>query len=110
MKPLGRFHHQLVQRDGARCWLCRAPIEMGLRGTGDPMSPSVDHVIPRSLGGSDKLRNLKLAHRLCNERRGNDDGERAEAAERKRVETRARELERQRQAAIARNVNRGPAC
>ncbi len=32
---------------------------------------TVDHVIPRSLNGSDDLRNLALACRRCNERRYN---------------------------------------
>ncbi|MDB9525700.1 HNH endonuclease signature motif containing protein [Oscillatoria sp. CS-180] len=32
---------------------------------------TVDHVIPRSLGGSDELDNLALACRRCNERRYN---------------------------------------
>jgi 5-methylcytosine-specific restriction endonuclease McrA len=30
-----------------------------------------DHIIPRSLGGSDALDNLRPAHRRCNSRRGN---------------------------------------
>jgi 5-methylcytosine-specific restriction endonuclease McrA len=32
---------------------------------------TVDHVIPKSLGGSDQLTNLALACRRCNERRYN---------------------------------------
>lgn len=32
---------------------------------------TIDHVIPRSLGGSDNLHNLALACRRCNERRYN---------------------------------------
>ena len=32
---------------------------------------TIDHLIPRSLGGSDKLDNLALACRRCNERRYN---------------------------------------
>lgn len=32
---------------------------------------TVDHVIPRSLGGSDEINNLALACRRCNERRYN---------------------------------------
>jgi HNH endonuclease len=32
---------------------------------------TIDHVIPRSLGGSDELNNLALACRRCNERRYN---------------------------------------
>lgn len=32
---------------------------------------TVDHVIPRSLGGSDDLSNLRLAHWSCNRAKGN---------------------------------------
>ena len=32
---------------------------------------TIDHVMPRSLGGSDALDNLALAYRRCNERRYN---------------------------------------
>lgn len=33
-------------------------------------APSLDHVIPRSRGGVSALSNLVLAHRRCNEKRG----------------------------------------
>lgn len=36
----------------------------------DPLSPSLDHVVPRSRGGSNCQTNLLLAHRACNEERG----------------------------------------
>jgi 5-methylcytosine-specific restriction endonuclease McrA len=32
---------------------------------------SYDHVVPTSLGGTDEPENLKMAHLLCNTRRGN---------------------------------------
>lgn len=38
---------------------------------GKPGADSVDHVIPRSLGGSDDLTNLRPAHFTCNSSRGN---------------------------------------
>ena len=48
-----------------RCHLCGQPFS-------DPSDPAVaDHVIPRSLGGSDDIANLAPAHRSCNGRRGN---------------------------------------
>lgn len=31
---------------------------------------SADHLIPRTLGGSDDLENLRPAHKLCNQLRG----------------------------------------
>lgn len=33
---------------------------------------SFDHIVPRSLGGSDYLHNMQPAHRKCNEQKGNN--------------------------------------
>jgi 5-methylcytosine-specific restriction endonuclease McrA len=35
-----------------------------------PRSPTVDHLIPVSEGGTDAPENLRLAHRTCNTKRG----------------------------------------
>lgn len=60
---------ELAQRDGTDCAICREPVDMSLRRP-DLMSPSVEHVIPRALGGEDVPENLALAHLLCNMRKG----------------------------------------
>ena len=53
------------------CWLCGEPVDKTLK-TPHPRSPEVDEVVPVSLGGSPyDRRNCRLAHRLCNVRRGN---------------------------------------
>lgn len=53
----------LVMRDGAECYLCH-------QGS-DPTDPwHVEHVKPRSAGGSDDLGNLALAHQSCNLTKG----------------------------------------
>lgn len=53
------------------CWLCGGPVDVTLPH-GFPDSPEVDEVVPVSLGGSPYDRsNCRLAHRLCNQRRGN---------------------------------------
>jgi 5-methylcytosine-specific restriction endonuclease McrA len=44
-----------------RCPICSAAL--------DPDS-EIDHVVPRSLGGSDSVKNLRLVHRRCNRSRG----------------------------------------
>jgi 5-methylcytosine-specific restriction endonuclease McrA len=53
-----------VVQAATRCHLCGE----GPR-PGDPFV--ADHVVPRSLGGSDEIDNLRPAHRSCNGRRGN---------------------------------------
>lgn len=55
---------------GTRCAICGQPVDMGLRYP-DPLSPTVEHVIPRSRGGTDQISNLRVAHHTCNVRKGN---------------------------------------
>ena len=45
------------------CHLCLKPIADNER--------SVDHVIPRSMGGTDELSNCRPSHQRCNSARGN---------------------------------------
>jgi endogenous inhibitor of DNA gyrase (YacG/DUF329 family) len=52
----------LMKRDRGRCGICRKPV----RAKKGPMRPSIDHIQPRSRGGSDDLANLHLAHLRCN--------------------------------------------
>jgi 5-methylcytosine-specific restriction endonuclease McrA len=60
-----------VKREEHECWLCGQKVDKTLP-PGQPGSPEVDEVIPVSLGGSPYDRkNCRLAHRLCNQRRGN---------------------------------------
>lgn len=47
------------------CGICGRPVDKSLKYP-DPMSPTVDHIIPCAKGGSDDLDNLQLAHRKCN--------------------------------------------
>ena len=63
----------LVDRDGDRCGICNRKVDITLKsGTrGSRRGPSVDHIVPRSLGGTDDLSNLRLAHWGCNQKRGN---------------------------------------
>ena len=53
------------------CWICGQPVDKTLP-PGLPGSPEVDEVVPVSRGGSPYDRsNCRLAHRICNQRRGN---------------------------------------
>lgn len=62
---------QLEERDGAVCQICGGDIDMNARRRDSVMAPSIDHVIPRSLGGGHEASNLQLAHLLCNVRKSN---------------------------------------
>lgn len=52
------------------CWICRQPIDYTLRGR-QPAAPSLDHLVPRFLGGEllDPA-NVIPCHFGCNSRRG----------------------------------------
>lgn len=57
--PNGRAYYRLVQavydRDQGLCWLCGGPVPRD--------EASLDHRLPRALGGGNDLPNLALAHR-----------------------------------------------
>lgn len=55
----------IVKRDGPNCWLCGLPFAPREK-------PTLDHITPKSRGGSHALANLKLAHYSCNTKRGNE--------------------------------------
>lgn len=60
-----------VLREETHCWLCGQEVDTKL-GPGLPASPEVDEIIPVSKGGSPyERKNTRLAHRLCNQKRGN---------------------------------------
>lgn len=49
-----------LEEHGTICWLC-----------GQPGATTADHILPRSLGGTNELDNLRPAHHRCNSARGN---------------------------------------
>lgn len=51
------------------CHLCGDPVDLSLSGA-LPLGPTRDHIEPVSRGGNHDLANLRLAHRICNVRRG----------------------------------------
>jgi 5-methylcytosine-specific restriction endonuclease McrA len=64
----------LRDRDGDKCGLCskvmRFDVTTGPRGESD-QGATVDHILPRSLGGDHDPANLQLAHWSCNRAKGN---------------------------------------
>ena len=56
---------EIAERDGWRCQICGRRVDASLRYPA-PESPSVDHIIPLSKGGSDLRANVQLAHLRCN--------------------------------------------
>lgn len=51
------------------CGLCGEPLDRDARYP-DPVSPSLDHIIPIVLGGSHEQSNLQWTHLLCNKKKG----------------------------------------
>lgn len=69
-KNLRKFIPSIISRDGSDCSICGELVDMDFEYP-NPMSRSVDHIIPYSLGGANELSNYALSHLLCNIRKGN---------------------------------------
>ena len=62
----------LGRRDKWTCQLCKLPVKpFADCGKRDPLSPSVDHIVPVTLGGPHIYANVQLAHLECNRAKGN---------------------------------------
>jgi len=59
------------QREGGdwvgKCLICGGPLRFDAR-TGE--GATIEHILPRNLGGGNDLRNLGVAHRRCNGEKG----------------------------------------
>ena len=64
IKPSARV--SVYERDAWVCQICADPVDRSLIGSHSHWRPALDHVLPRSRGGSDDLSNLRLAHWWCN--------------------------------------------
>jgi 5-methylcytosine-specific restriction endonuclease McrA len=61
---------EIFERDGWLCQLCGLPINREARKP-HPMSVSLDHIVPISLGGAHSRANTQCAHYGCNVRKNN---------------------------------------
>lgn len=64
----------IYERDGWTCQLCGVEVSRAYSSS-DPLSPTLDHVIPQSLQSKPdhSASNLRLSHALCNSVRGNSE-------------------------------------
>ena len=62
----------IYERDAWTCQLCGTFVDQHL-DTNDPMGATLDHIEPQSIAliPDHSKTNLRLAHRICNSRRGN---------------------------------------
>lgn len=68
-RKVGELKLLVAATYGTRCYVCGKPIDMTLRYP-SKWSATVEHVRPRSKGGTDELTNLRLSHFHCNSSRG----------------------------------------
>lgn len=66
--PRLRISTLIIIRDGMNCHWCG--VETRKAGGGSPWNFTVEHIIPRSKGGTNDLSNLVGAHQFCNNVRG----------------------------------------
>lgn len=60
---------EIAERDGFTCGLCSEPVDMAVQWP-DPLSPTLDHIVPLALGGPHDPDNVQLAHLTCNSIKG----------------------------------------
>ena len=61
---------EIFDRDGWVCGICDEPVPKDAKWP-DPLSVSLDHIIPLSLGGAHSRENTRCSHLGCNVKRGN---------------------------------------
>ena len=68
---------RLAERDNYQCKICGLSVDLSDKKEGyktiicGDMYPSIDHIIPISLGGMHSWDNVQLAHRICNSYKSN---------------------------------------
>lgn len=67
----GAVRARVYERDGGTCQICGYPTEQE-GGPNSDTYPSVDHITPRSQGGTHTTDNLRTVHRRCNSLRADN--------------------------------------
>lgn len=72
MSENSRRKRSLARRDGEICHWCHAALDITIEGCLTPSPPraTIDHVIPKSADGNNRLTNLVLSCEPCNNERG----------------------------------------
>lgn len=60
---------EIVARDGSRCQWCGEVVDLELAWP-NPLSKSIDHIVPISKGGTHELGNCQMMHLRCNSANG----------------------------------------
>lgn len=69
-RALYEHNKKIILATQSVCGICGKPVDKSIKYP-DPMSPTVDHIIPVSRNGDPvSLDNLQLAHRYCNRQKG----------------------------------------
>lgn len=73
-RALWEHNRKIILTSQSICGICGKPVDKSLKAP-DPMSATVDHIIPISANGHPTdLDNLQLAHRYCNLMKSNKIG------------------------------------
>lgn len=69
--PIGKKRlHKLIYRDGLFCHYCGCRCEISHDNIQRENTATVDHIIPKAIGGLDKIDNCVLACYKCNNSKG----------------------------------------
>lgn len=64
------YRKKVYERDSWCCQLCGFPVDPNPSRPTDRHAPSLDHILPLSLGGEHTYDNVQLAHYACNSAKG----------------------------------------